>query len=138
MSFIPYLNFDGQCAEAIQFYAEVFGADEVQIMRFSDAPEEEGLPQSDRVMYSHIMIGDKCLMASDSPPGLTQPPQESVSVHYPVPDLATGQAVFEALAHQGTITMAFEPTFFAPGFGMVRDRFGTSWMIGVHPEDDAS
>ena len=82
MSFIPYLHFDGTCAEAMQFYADLFGATEVQILRYTDAPETEGLPPSDRVMYSHIMLGDACLMASDQPPacpGLTWPRSRSIT-----------------------------------------------------------
>ena len=131
MSFIPYLNFDGTCAEAMQFYADLFGATEVQIMRYTDAPESEGLPPSDRVMYAHIMQGDACLMASDWPPGMEAPPMASVSVNHPVADPETGQRLFDALAEGGTITMPFEKTFFSESFGMVTDRFGTSWMIGV-------
>ena len=131
MSFIPYLNFDGTCAEAMQFYADLFGATEVQILRYTDAPESEGLPPSDRVMYSHIMLGDACLMASDSPPGMPAQPMTSVSVNHPVSDKAAGQKLFDALAEGGTVLMPYEQTFFSPAFGMVSDRFGTSWMIGV-------
>ncbi|WP_204113439.1 VOC family protein [Shimia biformata] len=134
MAFIPYLNFDGNCAEAMQFYADLFGATEVQILRFSDAPSTEGMPPSDRVMYSHIMLGEFCLMGSDYPPGMEARPQESVSVNHPVANVEGGQALFDRLAEGGQVTMPFAATFFSPGFGMVRDRFGTNWMIGVPGE----
>ena len=134
MSFIPYLNFDGQCAEAMEFYADLFGADEVQIMRYTDAPASEDLPKSDRVMYSHIMVGPFCLMGSDYPPDTEAPAQDSVSVNHPVSDVETGRRIFDALAEGGSVTMPYEPTFFSPCFGMVRDRFGTNWMVGVLTE----
>ncbi|WP_299351581.1 VOC family protein [uncultured Shimia sp.] len=134
MAFIPYLNFDGNCAEAMQFYADLFGATDLQIMRYTDAPEGEDLPPSDRVMYSHIMLGDASLMASDHPPGMPAEDMAGVSVNHPVADKAEGQKLFDALAEGGTVMMPYETTFFSPAFGMVTDRFGTSWMIGVLTE----
>lgn len=136
MSFIPFLTFDGQAEAAMNFYASVFGAGEVQILRFSDAPEGSPMPPSDRVMYSHIMVDQQCLMASDSMVGMEYAPQASVSVNHSVATPQEGQVVFEKLADGGTVTMPFGPVFFSPAFGMVRDRFGTNWMIGV-PSDDA-
>ena len=134
MAFIPYLNFDGNCAEAMTFYAKLFNATELQILRYSDAPASEGLPPSDAVMYSHIMLGEACLMGSDHPPGSDPEPMTSVSVNHPVATPQEGQAIFDQLAEGGTILMPYEKTFFSSAFGMVRDRFGTSWMIGVLTE----
>ncbi|PSL19747.1 VOC family protein [Shimia abyssi] len=134
MSFIPYLKFYGTCEAAMTFYADLFGATEVQILRYSDAPKSEGLPTSDAVMYSHIMVGEHtCLMASDLPPGSEPAPQQSVSVNHPVATIEEGKRIFEQLSAGGTITMPYAQTFFAPAFGMVQDRFGTHWMIGVEP-----
>ncbi|TCL08768.1 PhnB protein [Shimia isoporae] len=137
MTFNPYLNFDGQCAEALTFYADLFGATDLTLMPYKDAPDSEQLPASDRIMYGHIMLGEACLMASDFPPGMPAKPMESVSVNHPVPDAATGQKIFAALAEGGDVTMPYAPTFFSRAFGMVRDRFGTNWMIGVAPDEQA-
>lgn len=137
MTFNPYLNFDGQCAEALTFYADLFGATDLTLMPYHEAPPEENLPASDRIMYGHIMLGDACLMASDSFPGSGAKPQESVSINHSVPDIETGQTIFDALAQGGQVTMPYGPVFFSKSFGMVRDRFGTNWMIGVPPDMDA-
>ena len=131
MTFAPFLRFDGNAAEAMTFYADLFGADEIQILRFSDAPPEANLPPSDAVMYSHIMLGAHALMASDSMPGQPFQPQMSVSVNHSVATPEEGQAIFDRLAEGGDVTIPYGPVFFAPAFGMVRDRFGTNWMIGV-------
>ncbi|MCP5088123.1 MAG: VOC family protein [Rhodobacteraceae bacterium] len=136
MTFIPYLYFDGDCDAAMTFYAGVFGADDVQKMRYSDAPEDESLPDSDRIMYSQIMLGDQALMASDRMPGVAGGPQTSVAVNHPVSSVEAGQKTFDQLAEGGTITMPYGATFFSPAFGMVCDRFGTNWMIGVPPRQD--
>lgn len=133
MSFTPYIHFDGACAEAMTFYAELFGADDLQIMRYSDAPPEAAEHSgSDRVMHCQFTADGAPLMASDFPPGSGEK-QAAMSIMHTVPDAARGAALCEALAKDGTTIMPFGPTFFSPGFGMVKDRFGTHWMIGVSP-----
>jgi PhnB protein len=131
MSFVPYLMFQGDCAEAMAFYADVFGAGAPMIMRYSDAPEGEAMPASDRVMHSEIALGEAKLMASDYPEGMPGDPQQAVSVMHPVPDAEAGRRVFDRLAEGGSVVMPFGPTFWSKGFGMVRDRFGTHWMIAA-------
>ncbi len=133
MTFTPHLYFDGTCAEAMTFYADLFGAGDLQIMRFSDASGETGLPSSDRVMHAQFSAGGHALMGSDVPPGTPYQPQTSVAITHTAPDTETGQVLFDRLADGGEVTMPFAPSFFAPAFGMVTDRFGTHWMIIVMP-----
>jgi PhnB protein len=130
MSFDPYLHFQGNCAEAMQFYAEMFGATDLQMMRYAEAP---GVPapvtSPDLVIHAQFSVGGRMLMASDFPDGMQGDAQKAVSISHPVPDLATGRAVFDRLAEGGEVIMPFGPTFFSKGFGMLKDRFGTHWMI---------
>lgn len=136
MSFTPFLFFDGNCEEAIDFYAEVLGADEVVKTSFADAPPEAGMPPDARVMYSHIRIGDHMLMASDILPGQTYAPQASVHVTHYAKDAKDGRAKFARLAEGGEILMDYQETFFAYGFGTCKDRFGTHWMIIIAKEEE--
>jgi PhnB protein len=131
MSFIPYIMFRGNCAEALAFYAEVFETDPPVLMRYSEAPEGEPMPRSERVMHGEIGDGNGRLMASDYPEGMDGDEQAAVSVTHPVPDVDTGRRIFERLAEGGAVQMPFGPTFWSDGFGMVRDRFGTHWMISA-------
>lgn len=127
----PYLHFQGTCAEALSFYADVFGAPPPQMMRYAEAP---GLPEamkSDRVIHGQLAIGDGILMASDFPPSTEGDAQAAVSVMQTAPDVATGAAWFAALGAGGAVVTPFGPSFFSPGFGMLRDRFGTHWMISA-------
>jgi PhnB protein len=134
MSFVPYLMFPGTCAEAMAFYAEVFGTEPPMIMRFSEAPQDEGMPASDGVMHAELTLGPSQLMGSDWPEGMPGDPQQGVSVMHSVPDPDAGRRVFERLAEGGEVVMPFLPTFWSSGFGMVKDRFGTHWMIAApHP-----
>ena len=134
MSFTPYLYFDGLAEDALRFYAHVFRTEEPRIMRYSDAPPTAGMAPSDHVLYGHIMLGDQALMASDVAPGTEYRPQQSVAVHHEVADYDEGKRIMHELAVGGDVGMPFGPTFFSPGFGTVRDRFGTHWMIGLPAE----
>lgn len=132
MSFDPYLHFQGTCAEAMAFYAEVFGATDLQMMRYSDGPEmPPEMAASDRIMHASLYVGGRSLMASDYPPGMAGDRQQAVSIHHGEPDVASARAIFDKLAVGGEVVMPFAPTFWSQGFGMVKDRFGTHWMVSA-------
>jgi len=137
MSFHPYLFFSGDCAAAFERYHEVFGG-EIQVMRNSDAPAGEGMPDVDpsAVMHASIKLGDAFLMGSDDPTG-TGGPKVGMSVAFSAPDETEAKRVFEALADGGEVTMPFEATFWSKGFGTCTDRFGVPWMVDTAGEPPA-
>ena len=138
MTFMPYIHFDGTCAEAMAFYAEVFGAKDLQLMRYSEVPEGAMPPvDSDRIMHAQLTAGGTPLMASDFPPGRGQP-QQAFSVMVAPATVGEAQIVYDRLLAGGAGLMPFGPTFWSPGFGMVKDRFGTQWIIGAQPEGGAA
>jgi PhnB protein len=125
-----YLNFNGQCAEAFRFYAQVLGGKIEAMMTHRDSPIADQVPPGwhDQVLHARLVVGDTVLMASDSPPERYEKPQ-GMYVSLQVPDVADAERIFQALAQNGTVTMPFEKTFWAERFGMVVDRFGTPWMV---------
>lgn len=134
MTLSPYLHFQGNCAAAMAFYADVFGGT-LEVATYADAPVEmfpgEVVPEdaASRVMHSTLSFPGGTLMASDYPPGMEGEPQKSVSVAYTVGDIARGEALFDRLREGGHIVMPWGETFWTAGFGMLKDRFGTHWMI---------
>lgn len=130
ISFDPYLQVMGNCAEAMAFHADLFDTDQLQIMHYSEAPE--GPPEfadSNLVMHASLVLDDRTLMASDYPPGMAGLERQSASSSHELPGTDPARAVHDALCAGGAEIMAFGPNFFSDGFGMVRDRFGTHWMI---------
>jgi PhnB protein len=81
-----------------------------------------------RIMHARLQLGDKLLMASDSPPDRFEAPK-GFNVMLGVKDPAEAERLFEALAAGGTIKMPIQGTFWAERFGMLVDQFGTPWMI---------
>jgi len=138
MTPVPYLFFNGSCADAIAFYVDVFGGDVVMSMPFSDLPPGEmDLPEGagDLVMHATIRIGNGHLMMSDNVGDRTQ--MAGCSVNVSLPDVAASKAAFDRLAEGGSIDMPHEATFWDPGFGAVTDRFGIRWMIGTDQPEPA-
>ncbi len=130
MQLNPYLFFSGQCEAAFKFYAQVLGGKIDALLTHEGTPAENHVPAEwrSKIMHARMTIGDWVLMASDAPPGRSQPPQ-GFSVHISVDEPAEAERVFKALADGGQVRMAMEQTFWAERFGMLVDRFGTPWMI---------
>jgi PhnB protein len=134
----PYLFFDGRCEEALEFYRKALGAEVMMLMRFKDNPEppEPGMvpPNSEnKVMHASFRIGDSTILASDGQ-CLGQPSFQGFSLSLTVPNEAEAERLFGVLSDGGQVQMPLAKTFFSPGFGMVADRFGVSWMVYVEPK----
>ena len=125
-----YLNYGGNCAEAFRFYAEHLGARIGMMMKHGDMPDtSKVLPEmSDAVLHAQITIGDSVIMASDVPPDRFKP-MRSVYLALNVESDPEAERIFKILADGGEIYMPMQETFFASRYAILRDRFGTSWMI---------
>jgi PhnB protein len=136
MTPVPYIFFHGQCREALDFYAEVFGGRIETVMPMSDLPPEAhppgGLPEDKRdwVMHGLLDLGSGKLMASDDLSGET-PPMAGCSISMSFPTAAEARAAFERLAEGGTVRMPLSATFWSAAFGMLSDRYGIRWMINT-------
>lgn len=131
MQIDPYLIFDGRCAEAFRFYEQLLGGRIETMQTHGDSPIAGEVPpeRHDLILHASMLLGDRRLMASDSPPEHYEKPQGTyVSIN--VDRAADARRIYDALAEGGTVKMPFEKTFWAAGgFGMVVDRFGTPWMV---------
>jgi PhnB protein len=139
----PYLNFDGRCEEALDFYRRALDAEVTMLMRFKDNPDVKGNPDGcapgvvppgaeNKVLHTSFRIGDTTVMASDAQCG-GKPNFQGISLALSVPNDAEAKRRFAALAEGGQVQMPLTKTFFSSSFGMVADRFGVSWMVIVAP-----
>jgi len=131
MPLSPYLQFDGTCEEALLFYADVFGDPAPELMTFDQVPDGPPDWQSKRILHGQVSVAGGLLLASDTAPGDPADPQAGVSISAALPDDNATRTAFERLAEGGEIVMPYGQTFFSPGFGMVKDRFGTAWMLSI-------
>jgi PhnB protein len=130
----PYLNFDGRCEEAINFYKDTLDAEVACMMRFKDSPEKQPgtCPPGaeDKIMHSTLRIGGSTIMASDCH-AQGRPNFQGFSLSLTARDDAHAKRLFDRLADGGKVTMPLTKTFFSSSFGVLTDRFGLSWMIVV-------
>jgi PhnB protein len=130
----PYLNFDGRCEEAIEFYKKGLGAECTMLIRVSDSPEQPpgGVTPGteNKIMHATLRIGDANIMLSD---GYCKGSASfsGITLSLSVPNQAAADRAFNALSDGGKIHMPLTKTFFSPRFGMVADRFGVPWMVIV-------
>jgi PhnB protein len=132
MKLNPYLAFDGQCREAFQFYEKTLKGKIVFMQTIGESPMASSMPVEahGRVMHVTLHIGDQVLQGADAPPGqFTKPAGFCVAVHFD--DVAEGERVFSALSQDAKVQMPFQATFWAKGFGMLIDRFGTPWIVNA-------
>jgi len=130
MKTVPYLNFNGNCAEAFHFYADVLGAEITMMQTHGDTPAAEHTPPEwhSAVMHARLERGDLVLMASDAPPDNYSRPQ-GLYVSLQVDEPEEADRIFAAFSDGGTVIMPIEQTFWAKRFGMAVDRYGTPWMV---------
>ena len=130
----PYIHFQGNCREAMQTYQAIFGGD-LQLMTYGEMPQpEERHKGSTLVMHSALMTPDVGnLAASDFPPGVTGDPQQAVSISVELKTAERAQEVYAALVDGGDVVFPMGPSFFSPAFGMLKDRFGTHWIVMATP-----
>lgn len=131
MQVSPYLMFNGNCAEALKLYEEALGATVLFSQTFKDSPAAAHAPADfgDKIMHASFKVGDTVIMASDAPQGYKEP--QGISVALGLNDPAKGEQIFNALSDGGQVTMPYQATFWAAGFGMCVDRFGIPWMVNV-------
>jgi PhnB protein len=125
-----YLNFGGNCEQAFRFYEQHLGGEITMLMRRAEQPDQPvtwpGWEES--VQYASMRIGETDLMGADVAPQRFQP-MRSVYLSLTVDSADEAERVYSLLADGGDVFMAMEETFFAARFGMLRDKFGTSWMV---------
>lgn len=127
-----YLNFNGQCRDAMNFYKDCFNG-ELELMTFEGSPMAAQMPAAaaQGVMHSTLtMPNGTSLMASDGMPG--QEPTSNggpVTLYLECASLEQQQQYFNALSQGGTVTMPLEDTFWGSRFGQLTDKFGINWMF---------
>lgn len=130
MQISPYLNFNGQCAEAFRTYERVLGGKITFMQTHGESPmaDQVGPDWQDAVMHVSLQVGDQVIMGSDAPPPHFEKPQ-GFSVSIVLDDPAEAERIFAGLSEGGQVRMPMQKTFWAERFGMCVDRFGIPWLV---------
>jgi PhnB protein len=130
MSFAPYLSFSGEAREAMTTYAAIFGATDLVLMPFTQMEGAEIPPGSeDMIMHAQFSTGPAQLVMGADMPGSTPTGMASPTIYHGAASPDAAAQVFAALSEGGYVILPLGQTFWSSCFGMVKDRFGTTWMI---------
>lgn len=134
MQLHTYLNYGGNCEEAFKFYEKHLGGTITMLMRHSEAPDPRNVPAGweKAVLHARMDLGGTELLGADIPPDRFQP-MRSAYLSLTLDSDREADRVFALLSDGGQIFMPMQDTFFASRFAMLRDKFGTSWML-LHPK----
>jgi PhnB protein len=123
-----YLNYPGNCRDAFRFYEEHLGGKITMLMTHGEGPNAGNLPadQRDAVLHARLELGATVVMGADIP---NSEPMRSAYLTLTTDTAEDAERVYALLSDGGQIFMKMEKTFFANRFAMLRDKFGTSWML---------
>jgi PhnB protein len=125
----PYITFNGNCEEAINFYADNLGGTIQGFHRVSDSPMASEDMDPNKIFHTTLIIGNTTIMASDSfgPEGANV--GNNISLAIGTNDLDAADEMFNKMAEGGTVIMPMGETYWAARFGMLTDKFGINWMF---------
>ena len=136
-----YINFEGTCEEAFNFYKTVFGTEFAILNRFSEMPPQEGMELSEAemnmIMHVSLPISKECvLMGSDLAGEWATNLQVGNNITLSISAESKDQAdhFFQKLSEGGKVTMPMDNTFWGSYYGMCTDRFDIHWMIDFSQE----
>ncbi|MCI2416991.1 VOC family protein [Saccharopolyspora sp. K220] len=129
----PYISFDGNARQAMEFYKSVFGGNLV-LNTFGDFGAKDA-PEADKIMHA-MLETDRgfTLMGADTPPGMEHKPGNNISVSLSGDDADDLRRYWEKLAEGGTVSVPLEKQMWGDVFGMCADKFGITWMVDIGGE----
>ncbi len=134
MQIKPYIAFDGNGAEALAYYCETLGAEKVFSMTFGEMPDQSDWVTDEnrgRLAHGSFKLGEHEVYLSDTPGTEPHKGYSGITIQLACDSVEQGQALFDALAADGSVQMPFAPTFWSKGFGMLADKYGVPWMISA-------
>ncbi|MDQ8705934.1 VOC family protein [Streptomyces sp. LHD-70] len=127
----PYLSFDGDARQALEFYKEVFGG-ELALNTFGDFGGTASGAEADQIMHGRLQTSSGfTLMGADTPPGMEFKPGSNFSVSLSGDDDAELRRYWEKLSADGAVSVPLEKQMWGDVFGMCTDKFGVPWMVDI-------
>ncbi|MGW0708120.1 VOC family protein [Streptomyces sp. NPDC002643] len=126
----PYISFNGDARQAMEFYQEVFGGT-LAMNTFGEYGDADA-PHADKIMHAMLETPSGfTLMGADTPPGMSHTPGTNFSVSLSGDDVTELRGYWEKLSEGGSVAVPLEKQMWGDVFGMCTDRFGIPWMVNI-------
>lgn len=126
----PYLNFNGNAAEAMKFYRSVLGG-ELTMQTFEEAKMAQSPAEKNMIVHARLNSGAVTIMASDAPSGRKTTFGDNVHMSLMGDDGQKLTGVFDSLSKGGKVDMPLAKQFWGDTYGQVTGRFGVHWMVNI-------
>ena len=128
-----FINFNGNCREAAEFYAKIFKSEVGNLMTYGDAPPDPNYTLTeadrDRICYADIPIGGMTVMLMDMPSGSPFTVGDNINPTVSMEDKDEATRIFNELKEGGKVFMEMQKTFYSEWYGMVKDKYGVIWHV---------
>jgi PhnB protein len=126
----PYISFDGNARQAMEFYQRVFGGD-LLMNTFGEYGAADA-PEADKIMHGMLESPSGfALMGADTPPGTQYNPGDNIAVSLSGEDADELRGYWEKLSDGSKVTVPLEKQMWGDEFGMLIDQFGVGWMVNI-------
>lgn len=128
-----YINFNGNCREAVDFYSKVFNVPKNQIMTFGEMPHDPNFPMPESsknlIAHTYLNIYDSMTMFSDTFPGYPLTVGNNMSLIITTNNIDEIKSLYNKLKEGGSVEMELQETFWSKCYGSVKDKFGINWQF---------
>ncbi len=138
MTLMPYVHFDGNAEEALNFYKEILNGEIIMTSRYGDAPMPIDDDWKNKLMHARLKFGNSVLYISDGPKNFKVVRGGDVQLSVSMDDENKIEEIFKKLAEGGIIMMPLAAQFWGARFGMLKDKFGISWMFNCELQQETS
>jgi PhnB protein len=133
MAIIAYLNFNGNCREAMEYYRDTFNGRNLSFMTLGDMPAEAGFDINEEnkglIMHGYLEVFDTAIMFSDTLPHMDLIYGNNIHLNISLNDLEQLKSVFEKMRVEGKIVVELGETSWTKAYGYLIDKFGIGWMF---------
>jgi len=129
MKLNPYVHFQGNAEEALNFYANALGWEITTVQRYGDSPMPSDEDYKQKIMHGRLESGVNVIMISDVFKGQQVSTNGNVQLSIDVEPTEDIESIFKRMSEGGTVTMPLEKQFWGAKFGMLKDKFGVNWMF---------
>jgi PhnB protein len=126
----PYISFDGNARQAMEFYKGVFGGN-LDFNTFGESGAQDS-PDADKIMHGMLETDSRfTLMGADTPAGMPYNPGDNIAISLSGDDADELRGYWQKLSDGGTVSVPLEKQMWGDEFGMCVDQFGIPWMVNI-------
>lgn len=125
----PYLLFNGNAKQALEFYKDMFKGEIFEVQTFGEANFPTPAGAENRIMHALYKKDELFFMVSDTFPGQNVEVGNNFSLVLEFDDQQEMDATYERLSKDGTVIMQLQDTFWGARFAKVKDAFGVTWDL---------